>query len=167
MKETVEYQAGSALVHDGIKFKVPFLLGSKITLCIKPCLPGTNVRISQKIEQLDKVDVDNPTVQEFMSNGENINHIAGIIATAIVNRKVFRMPLYRFYKWLMLDKVESMEHLYQYFLLVQRQMGPLFFYRIMELTPAMNYLTKRTPTENSKEEKPSGEPSHSSKKPSD
>ena len=166
MNNNTEYQAGAALVNDGIKFPVSLWFGIKVHLNIKPCKPGTVVRISQKILQLEKVDVDHPTVQEFMGSGNNIKTIAGIVATAVINREFLKGWQYLPVKWLILNRVEDMEHLYSYFLLVQRQMGPLFFYRIMELTPAMNYL-KRRDQENSGEEKHSGEPSHSSKRHSD
>jgi len=156
----IEYQAGAALVHEGIKFNIPFYFGKKISLTVKPCTPGTNVRISQKILKLKKINQDNPTIQEFLEKGSNTKIIAGIIATAIINQEIFKMWKYRLLKWLLLYKTENMEYLYLYFLIVQRQMGPVFFYRIMRLTPAMNILMKKeNPKGSTGEEKPFGEQS--------
>lgn len=142
MSDSIEYQAGAALVDDGIEFKVPFYFGRKITFNIKPLRPGTNVRISQKISKLKSVDMDNPTINEFLEKGSNIEIIAGIIATAIINQRFFKKWKYRLIKWILLNHTENMQDLYQYYLLVQRQSGPVFFYHIMGLTPAMNFLKK-------------------------
>lgn len=158
MKESIEYQAGAALVDDGMEFDIPFYFNKKIRLNIKPLKPGTNVRISQKITKLKEVDAKNPTINEFLEKGGNTKIIAGIIATAVINRDIFKMWKYRWLKWLLLNCTQDMEYLYQYFLIVQRQSGPLFFYRIMGLTPAMNFLMKQEKTEAKPgEEKPSGE----------
>ncbi len=165
----IEYQAGATLVDEGISFDVPFFFGKKITLTIKPLKPGTNVRISQKVLTLEDVDMENPTIQEFLQKGKNIKIIAGIIATAVINMELFKLWKYRFIKLLMLYKTEDMEYLYNYFLIAQRQAGPVFFYRIMESTPAMNFLMKKEEKKNQKvkpkEEKPSGEQSPLSEKP--
>ncbi|MDX9781336.1 MAG: hypothetical protein RBT66_09905 [bacterium] len=166
MKEkSTEYQAGAALIDEGIQFKTEPVFGRKITLTIRPSRPGTIARISQKVTLLESVDEGN--IQEFMQKGKNLKIIAGIIATAIINREVSRAWKYRWYKWLLLNRVPDMAHLYSYFLLVQKQMGPGFFFLIMSLTPAMNYLKKRTKKEeNTGEGKPSGERSDTSRKPS-
>lgn len=163
MSENIEYQAGAALIGDGIEFDIRFYFGKKIRLNIKPLKPGTNVRISQKVTQLQKVDGENPTIQEFLEKGSNISIIAGIIATAVINSHFFKRWKYRLIKWLLLNCTEDMSHLYNYFLIVQRQAGPVFFYRIMGLTPAMNFLEKAE--EKPKAEKPFGEHLHLSKKP--
>ncbi|WP_372932446.1 hypothetical protein [Mariniphaga sediminis] len=165
-KENAEYQAGAALVDEGIEFSIEPVFGKPVTLTIRPARPGTIVRISQKITLLD--EIEEGTIREFMQKGKNLKVIAGIIATAIVNREFFKMWRYRWYKWLLMNRVKDTEHLYSYFLLAQRQLGPQFFFLIMNLTPAMNFLKKREKNEvNSGEGKPSGGHSGSSKKPSD
>ncbi len=164
MKEkNAEYQAGAALVDEGIDFKTEPVFGTPVKLTIRPSRPGTIARISQKVTLLESVDEGN--IQEFMQKGKNLKIIAGIIATAIINREVSRAWKYRWYKWLLLNRVPDMAHLYSYFLLVQKQMGPGFFFLIMSLTPAMNYLKKRMKKEeNTEEEKPFGEQSDYYKK---
>ena len=166
MKENIEYQAGAALVDDGICFDVPLWFGLKKKLTIKPLKPGTNVRISMKVTQLENVDLDHQTINEFLDKGKNIKVIAGIIATAIINMELFKLWQYRLIKWLLLYRVEDMRFLFSYWNLVQRQMGADRFFFIMASTPAMNFLKKKmkNPQENIEEEKPSTEPSHSSKK---
>lgn len=165
MKETTEYQAGAALVDEGIEFDIDGFRGKKIRLTVKPTRPGAIVRISQKIIKLEPVNEG--TIQEFLQKGRNIKIIAGIIATAVINKEFFKMWKYKFIKWLVLNRTKDMEHLFNLFLIVQRQMGPVFFYRIMSLTPAMNYLKKKPPAESKEEAKHFGEQSPSSKKPSD
>lgn len=163
--KNAEYQAGATLVDEGIDFKTEPVFGKPVKLTIRPARPGTIARISQKTTLLD--EIEEGSIQEFMSKGKNLKIIAGIIATAIVNREVFKMWKYRWYKWLLLNRVKDSAHLYSYFLLVQKQMGPQFFFLIMSLTPAMNYLKKREKKEaNTGEGKPSGERSDTSRKPS-
>lgn len=164
-----EYFAGATLVNEGIEFDIPFF-GRKKTYNIKPLKPGTIVRISMLITKLQPIEDSENIISEFLAKGKNLKIIAKIIATSIINRNVFKMWKFRFYMWLLLDHVENIEYLYSYFLIVQRQMHPVFFYRIMSLTPAMNFLMKkaRENQESNKEvEKPFGEQSDSSRKPSD
>lgn len=136
-----EYQAGAALVDEGIDFDVPGVFQKKITLTIKPQKPGSIVRISMLITKLEQIEEG--SIQEFLLKGKNLKIIAAIIATAIINTEFFKMWKYRWYYWLMLKRVKDLAHLYSYFLLVQRQMGGQFFFLIMALTPAMNYLMKQ------------------------
>lgn len=158
-----EYQAGATLVDEGIKFTIEKVLFKPVTLTIKPQKPGSIVRISQKISLLE--EIKDGTVSEFLGKGKNIEIIAEIIATALVNKRVFSSWKYYWYKWLLLNKVKDLVHLYSYFLLVQRQSSAQFFFHIMNLTPAMNYLKKREKVpENTGAVKPSLAPSDSSKK---
>ena len=162
-KNNPEYQAGAAIVDEGISFKTEKVFGIPITLTIRPSRPGTIVRISQKISLMDPIE--EATIQEFLQKGKNLETIAGIIATAIVNKEFFKMWKYRWYKWLLLNRIPDASHLYSYFLIVQKQTDPQFFFLIMGLTPAMNYLRKKETTAgNSGAEKPSGDQSDSSKK---
>lgn len=165
MEKNIEYQAGAALVDDGIKFSVDGWFGKKISFTIRPARPGTIARISQRSTLLEPVDEG--TIQEFMASGKNLRVIAGIIATAIINSEIHKLWKYQFIKWLILNRTKDITYLYSYLLLVQKQMGPVFFYRIMNLTPAMNYLKKAEKEASSGEAKPFGAPSDSSKKPSD
>lgn len=165
MEKNIEYQAGAALVDDGIKFSVDGWFGKKISFTIRPARPGTIARISQRSTLLEPVDEG--TIQEFMASGKNLRVIAGIIATAIINSEIHKLWKYQFIKWFILNRTKDITHLYSYLLLVQRQMGPVFFYHIMSLTPAMNYLKKAEKEASSGEAKPSGERSDSSRKPSD
>lgn len=167
MKEqNTEYHAGAALVDEGIKFNTePVFFGKPVTLSIRPLRPGTIIRISQRVALLD--DIEEGSIPEYLKKGDNLKIIVDIIATAIVNKEFFKKWKYHWYRWLLLNRVKSVTHLYNYFLLVQKQMGPQFFFLIMGLTPAMNYLRKRDQAEaNTGEAKPSGGQSDSFKKPS-
>ncbi len=157
-QNAAEYQAASVLADEGVSFQTEKVLWRPITLTIRPVRGGTIARISQKISRLEPIE--EATIQEFLQKGKNIKIIAGIIATAIINQEIFKMWKYRWYKWLLLNRIKDLSHLYTYFLLVQKQMEPQFFFLIMNLTPAMNHLKKReTKKENTEEAKHSGVPS--------
>lgn len=165
MKENkAEYQAGSVLVDDGIQFEIPGWLVKKIRLTIKPLKPGTMVRISQLAGKLEPVNESASMSQELLAKGGNLKIIAGIIAHAIINRRNLKGWKFRYYRWLMLNRVKDLRHLYAYLNIVFRQMSAEHFFFIMALTPAMNYLKRKEGK--TEEEKPSGEPLRSSKKPS-
>ena len=157
-----EYQAGSALIDEGIEFSIPGIFKKKI-FTIKPLKPGTIVRISQLVTKLEPISEGDLAAHELMSKGKNLKVIAEIIATAIINREFFKRWKFFYYRWMLLNKVENIQYLHSYLLLVYRQMSADHFFFIMALTPAMNFLKKR---ENKEAEKPSGEQSHSSRKPS-
>jgi len=163
--ENIEYQAGLILVEDGIQIKVPTFFGRKTTLTIKPLKPGTIVRIGMEANKLEAINSEANMIQELLSKSDNIKCMAAIVAHALVNQEITKKWKFRYYQWLMLNKVENMKYLYSYVNLVYRQMSSEHFFFIMALTPAMNYLTKRK--ENTKAEKPFGEQSDISRKPSD
>jgi hypothetical protein len=160
--ENKEYQAGATLINEGIDFTIPGIF-SKKTFSIKPLKPGTIVKISQYIATLEPISEDDMAVQELLTKGKNLNVIADVIATAIINREITQRWKFRYYRWLLLNKVENLQYLYSYLLLVYRQMSAEHFFFIMALTPAMNYLKKR---ESKEEVKRSGGQSPSFKKPS-
>lgn len=161
--EKTEYQAGATLIEDGIKFSVNGIFKGKKTLTIKPLKPGTVVRISQLAGKITEVNEKNNMSQELLANGKNLKHIAGIIAHAIINQRFFKKWKFRYYRWMLLNRVDDLKHLRDYFNLVYRQMGGDHFFFIMALTPGMNYLKRKEP-ESNEAEKPSGEQSDSSKK---
>lgn len=144
MSDSMEYKAGSALVDDGIYFKIPLLFGLNAKLEIKPLRPGTIVRICQEMTKIEAIDEKENQLQEFLSKGKNLRHIAGIISHAVINQKLFSRWKFRYYRWLLLNRCKSMKDLYAYFSIVYRQMDAQQFFFIMALTPAMNHLTKKT-----------------------
>lgn len=163
--EKTEYQAGATLIEDGIKFNVGGIWGGKKELTIKPLKPGTVVRISQLAGKIKEVNESNNMSQELLANGKNLKYIAGIIAHAIINQRFFKKWKFKYYRWLLLNRVENVKYLRDYFNLVYKQMGGDHFFFIMALTPGMNYLKKKA-EDNTGEVKPSGEQSGSYKKPS-
>lgn len=150
MSGSLEYQAGSALVEGGISFKV-----GRRKFTIEPLRPGTIIRISKLVTKLKSMTSD-LTVTQVLEVGDNLKIIAEIIATAIINRKVFSRWRFFWYRWLLLNRVESLEFLHSYLLIVYRQLGAEHFFFIMASTPAMNFLKKIE--EKQEEEKQSSEP---------
>jgi hypothetical protein len=166
MKENLEYQAGAALVDEGIRFDVPGIFTGKVSLEIKPLKPGTIARLGMLASKLEQIEES--TVQELLRKGKNISVIAEMIAVAVINQQIFKKWKLKYYKWLLLNRVESMKYLYAYMNLVYRQMSAEHFFFIMALTNGMNHLkTKQTAQESTEAAKHSGEPSQSSRKPSD
>lgn len=163
MIENKEYQAGATLVNEGISFEIPGIFRKKVSLEIKPLKPGTIVRISQLVSKLETIDQDDMAIQQLLSKGKNLKIMADVVATAAINQEFFSRWKFRYYRYLLLSKVESLQYLYSYLLLVYRQMSAEHFFFIMALTPAMNYLKKKK-TENTGEAKHSGAQLASSKK---
>jgi hypothetical protein len=162
--ENTEYQAGATLVDQGISFDVPGLIWGKNRLTIKPLKPGTIVRISMEATKLQEITETEDIIPELLAKGENLNVIANILAHSIINRKLSRRWLFWYYRYLMLNRVESLQYLFSYLGLVYRQIGAQHFFFIMALTKGMNFLQKKTVAESKEAEKPFGEPSQSSKK---
>src|SRR6056297_3106806 len=103
--EKTEYQAGASLVEDGIKFQINGIFGGKKTLTIKPLKPGTVVRVSQLAGKIQEVNEHNNMSQELLANGKNLKFIAGIVAHAIINQRFFKKCKFRYYRWLLLNRV--------------------------------------------------------------
>lgn len=160
MIKNKEYQAGATLVDEGITFKVPLYFGIKVPLTIRPLRGGTLVRISQEVALMDDIDVENQNmIQELLKNGHQLKRIASVIAHAVINREFYKRPLFRFYRWLILNRVENLSYIFSYLSLVYRQIDAEHFFFIMASAKRMNHLAKKTKTENSPEVKPSGVPS--------
>lgn len=156
-EKQTQYQAGSTLLDEGIKFKIPFWLGTKLTLNIRPLHPGTIVKISQQAALLESVNEGEQMVAELMRSGGNLRRMCRIIALAALNSpgSMWMAPwLTRVLMW----RVRSTVELFGYTSLVYRQMGAEHFFFIMTLTKGMNFLRKRE-AENTAAAKPSGEPS--------
>ena len=151
------------MIDEGIEFSIPGIFNNKVNLSIKPLRPGTIVRISRLITKLEPIMEGEMAIQELLKKGGNLKVMADVVATAIINKEFFKRWKFLYYRYLLLNRVESLKYLYSYLLLVYRQMSAEHFFFIMALTPAMNFLKKR---ENKEAEKPSGGQSHSSRKPS-
>ncbi|MCK9592713.1 MAG: hypothetical protein M0Q91_11980, partial [Methanoregula sp.] len=52
----MEYQAGAALVDDGITFKIPFIFGTKLKLKVRPIRGGTLIRMSMQVAKMKPVN---------------------------------------------------------------------------------------------------------------
>lgn len=147
MSNSIEYKAGAALVDDGIFFKVPLIFGLHAKLEIKPLRPGTIVRICQEMTKIEAIDEKENQLQEFLAKGKNLKHIASIISHAVINQQIFKRWKYRYYRWILLNRTESLKAMYSYMGIVYRQMDASQFFFIMALTPAMNHLTKKPTAE--------------------
>lgn len=143
MSDSMEYKAGSALVDDGIFFKIPLIFGLNAKLEIKPLKPGTIVRICQEMTKIEAIDEKENQLQEFLAKGKNLKHIAAIISHAVINQSLVKKWKFRYYRWLMLNRTESLKAMYAYMGIVYRQMDAQQFFFIMALTPAMNHLMKK------------------------
>lgn len=152
----IPYEAGATLVDEGIIFKVPFYLGLKLTFNIKPLKPGTIARAGMHVCQMEIIDPNNNMSSEMFLKSKNIHHIASIMAHAVINCNIFKMWKFLFYKWIFMSRVESMQCLFDYFLIVVRQSDPSRFFFIMDLTRRIPTMEKGTVKDG--EEKPSGGP---------
>lgn len=160
MIKNKEYQAGATLVDEGITFKVPLYFGIKVPMTIRPLRGGTLIRISQEVALMGDIDVENQNmIQELLKNGHEIKRIASVIAHAVINREIYKRPLFRFYRWLILNRVENMGYIFSYLSLVYRQIDAEHFFFIMASAKRMNHLQKKTSADTSQAGKPSGVPS--------
>ena len=151
-----EYQAGSTIVDDGIRFRIPLFWGLQLPLTIRPLRPGTIVMISREVAQMKEVNEGEAMMQEMLRTGGNLRHICRIVALAATNS---RMKTALFSRWLsraIAWKVKSTEELFAYVSVAYRQMGAQHFFFIMALTRGMNFLEKKTATEKPAEVAPSG-----------
>jgi len=155
--KTTQYQAGSTILDEGVKFKIPFWFGTKLTLNISPLKPGTIVKISQQAAMLEDVNEGEQMVAELMRTGGNLRRFCRIIALAALNAPG-RMWLAPWLSRVLMWRVRSTPELFGYTSLVYRQMGAEHFFFIMTLTKGMNFLRKKE-AENTAAAKPSGEPS--------
>lgn len=155
-----QYEAGSTILGDGIKFRIPFWFGTKLTLTIRPLHPGTIVKISQQSTKIKDVFEDENMINELMKTGDNLRVFCRIVALGATNNP---MKIRLFAGWLtrvLMWRVKSTQELYSYVSLVYRQMGAEHFFFIMTLTKGMNFLKKKTNgQEKTVEVKPSGAPS--------
>lgn len=154
----VEYQAGSAIVDEGMFFKIPFWFGTKLKLTVKPLKPGTIVKISQVVTLLKKIDDADANVQEALRSGANLKAICRILALGCTNSRWKIAMLSGWLSRVLLWRVPNTQELFAYLSLVYRQVGAQHFFFIMALTGGMNFLEKKTTTEQEKtgEEKASG-----------
>ena len=97
-------------------------------------------------------------IHEMLRTGGNLRVIARMAAVAILNRPG-RFWMTGMLSRLLLKRVESTAELFTLMALVYRQMGAEHFFFIMQLTQGMNFLRKRTPTENTAAVTPTGVPS--------
>lgn len=154
----LQQEAGAALLDQSAKFKVRWRFGIMIPMGIRPLRPGTIVRLSQESTRLKDVSDSENMIHEMLRTGGNLRVIARMAAVAILNRPG-RFWLTGMLSRLLLKRVESMEELFTLMALVYRQMGAEHFFFIMQLTSGMNFLRKRTPTENTAAVTPTGVPS--------
>ncbi|HQE53251.1 MAG TPA: hypothetical protein PLD74_12895 [Prolixibacteraceae bacterium] len=165
MNET-QYQAGAAIVDEGIKFKVPLFWGIKKTFLIRPLRPGTLVRISQQQARMKPLVEDENMVHELLGKGTNLRHVATMIALAAINRPILSRIKLWWYRWILLNYTEKTADMFAYQSLVLRQMDAQFFFLIMASAKKMTFLEPKTTTEPSQVGARSGVPSASSRKPS-
>lgn len=155
----IEYQAGATLVDQGITFDIPYFFGRTKRFRIRPLRPGTIVKMGMEVSRMRSVDDSENMLHELFEKSGNIPRFASMLAHAVINREITQMWKFRYYRWLFLNRVESMDNLYNLFLLTIRQMGPDRFFFIMALTKRMNLMAKKpTTAENTGEETLSGEP---------
>lgn len=139
-----QYEAGSTLLGDGIKFSIPFWLGTKLTLNIRPLHPGTIVRISQQSTKISDVYEDENMINELMKTGDNLKIFCRIVALGVLNNPVKIRMLAGWLTRVLMWRVTSTQELFSYVSLVYRQMGAEHFFFIMTLTKGMNFLKKKT-----------------------
>lgn len=154
----LQREAGAALLDQGAKFKVRWWFGVMIPMQIRPLRPGTIVAMSREATHLTPVSDGENMIAEMLRAGGNLRHIARMAAMAILNRPG-RMWLTRPLARLLLSRVEGTAEMLTLMALVYRQMGAEHFFFIMQLTAGMNFLRKKTPTENTAAATPSGAPS--------
>ena len=155
-----QYEAGSTLLGDGIKFRIPFWFGTKLTLNIRPLHPGTIVKISQQSTKISDVYEDENMINELMKTGDNLKIFCRIVALGVLNNPVKIRMLAGWLTRVLMWRVTSTQELFSYVSLVYRQMGAEHFFFIMTLTKGMNFLKKKTNgQEKAGEVKPSGAPS--------
>lgn len=153
----IPFEAGGAIVDEGIRFKLPFFFWIKIPLTIRPLRPGTIVRISMEVLKMEKVSESENMIHEFLKAGKNLKNHAKIVALAALNNPVGIKLFSRLFTWLILWKVRDIRQLAVYVQIVYKQMESERFFFIMALTKGMNFLSKKQNQEDSKEEKPTGE----------
>lgn len=166
MSEETQYQAGAAIVDEGIKFKVPLFWGLSKTFTIRPLRPGTIVRISQQQTRMIPINDQENMMHELLAKGGNLRNIATIIALAAINRPVVNRIRLWLYRWILLNWTEKTSHLFSYQAIVFRQMDAQFFFLCMASAKKMTFLEPKTATEPSPGAAPSGARSGSYKKPS-
>jgi hypothetical protein len=152
-----EYQAGAAIVDEGIQFKVPLFWGLKKTFTIRPLRPGTLVRISMQVSRMVALTENENMIHEIMQKGGNLKAVANIVAHAAINREQLTGFRLRWYRFILLNRVEKLSYLFSYLNIVFRQMDPQFFFLITASVKKMNFLETKTPAP-SQEAKPSGGP---------
>lgn len=150
-----EYQAGATIIGDGIKFRIPFWFGTRLTLNIRPLHPGTIIRISQQTTRIVDVDEGENMITELMKSGENMRVFCRIVALAALNNRLKIRLFTGMLTSVLMWRVKSLQELFAYSSLVYRQIGAEHFFFIMTLTKGMNFLKKKT-AEKTGEEKPSG-----------
>ena len=99
--------------------------------------------------KIKPIDSKEDQLQEFLAKGDNIRHIASIIAHAVINREFFKRWKFFYYRWLLLNRTRGLKEMNAYFSLVFRQMDASQFFFIMALTPALNHLMKKETQEQS------------------
>jgi len=140
-----EYQAGATIVDEGIKFIVPLVWGLKKTFTIRPLRPGTLVRISMQVSRMTALSENENMIHEIMQKGGNLKAVANIIAHAAINREQLTGLRRRWYRFILLNRVEKLSFLFSYLNIVFRQMDPQFFFLITTSVKRMNFLETKTP----------------------
>jgi hypothetical protein len=139
----MEYQAGAALVDDGITFKIPFLFGLKLRLKVRPIRGGTLIRMSMQVAKMKPVNESEQMIPEMFRAAGNLKYIYRIIALGCTNRwwsvKLLSGILAKIVEW----NVRDLNELFAYLSIVYRQTSPQHFFFIMALTKGMNYLEKK------------------------
>lgn len=152
----VEYQAGSTLVDEGIRFRLPLLWGMNLRLTVRPLRPGTIIRISQQVTRMEQINEGEAMVQEMLRTGGNLRHACRIVALACLNSRwrvaLLSGVLARMIEW----KVRNVEELFAYVSVACRQMGAQHFFFIMALTKGMNFLERKTPEKPAEDEQSGG-----------
>jgi len=151
-KETIkdkqtQYEAGAVLIREPIKFKIPFYFGTKLTLSIRPLTPNTITRVSMQESKLVEVSVSDNMIKELMKAGKNTKIFCRMIAYSHLDGTIKTKLFGKILTFFIGEFVQSNEHLFNYMMIVYKQMNAEHFFFIMQLTKGMNFLKKRTPTE--------------------
>jgi hypothetical protein len=163
----IEQQAGATLTNEGLYFEVPLFWGLKKRFTIKPIKPGTLIRIGMEVSKIKPMPETEDYHALMLDNAKNIDVFARVIAHAAINRELSRRWLFGIYKWILLNRVKDLQDLHLCMLIVFRQMSVEHFFFLTTLTKGMTILQRKTPPESTEAAKHSGEPSPSSKRPSD
>lgn len=141
--ENTAYEAGKAILKQGIRIKIPFFFWLKIPLVIKPLHPGTVVHLAMQYEKLQDIDDSNNMITELLRVGKNLKIHSKMVAMAALNGPVKIALFSRFIAWVIRWGVKDNEEMLAYVSIVYKQMDPERFFFITTLTKGMNILSKK------------------------